>query len=187
MTLNHSELHRSNKTPWPRRVFNIASIVCLVLCVALMALWVRSYDYQDTLTVGITGTQTVALGSVPGRVLFDQWFAYAPHERRGWSIESEPVNATWTKPFPITGPLPLMARGTRFGFTVLNMGLGPLGTGHSLMLPFWFLVFISGSLAMAFQLRWPWRFTLRSLFIATTFLAVVLGMIAWLDRSWIGT
>ena len=33
---------------------------------------------------------------------------------------------------------------------------------------------------------WPWRFTLRSLFIATTFLAVVLGMIAWLDRAWIG-
>ena len=27
---------------------------------------------------------------------------------------------------------------------------------------------------------------LRSLFIATTFLAVVLGMIAWLDRAWIG-
>jgi hypothetical protein len=26
----------------------------------------------------------------------------------------------------------------------------------------------------------------RSLFIATTFLGVVLGMIAWLDRAWIG-
>jgi hypothetical protein len=30
------------------------------------------------------------------------------------------------------------------------------------------------------------RFTLRSLFVVTTFLAVVLGMIAWLDRAWIG-
>ena len=39
---------------------------------------------------------------------------------------------------------------------------------------------------MILQLRWPWRFTLRSLFIATTFLAIVLGMIAWLDHSWIG-
>ena len=39
---------------------------------------------------------------------------------------------------------------------------------------------------MAFQIRWPLRFTLRSLFIATTFLAVALGMIAWLDRAWIG-
>jgi hypothetical protein len=48
------------------------------------------------------------------------------------------------------------------------------------------LVLASGSLAMIFHLQWPWRFTLRSLFIATTFFAVVLGMIAWLDRAWIG-
>ena len=39
---------------------------------------------------------------------------------------------------------------------------------------------------MIFRFRWPLRFTLRSLFIATTFLAVVLGMIVWLDRAWIG-
>ena len=71
---------------------------------------------------------------------------------------------------------------------------GPLGDskrtipqlGSVLIVPYWFLVLTSGSLAMAFQMRWPWRFTLRSLFIATTFLAVVLGMIAWLDRAWIG-
>jgi hypothetical protein len=48
------------------------------------------------------------------------------------------------------------------------------------------LALVSGSLAMVFRLNWPWQFTLRSLFIATTFLAVVLGMIAWLDRAWIG-
>jgi hypothetical protein len=31
---------------------------------------------------------------------------------------------------------------------------------------------------MIFRMRWPWQFTLRSLFIVTTFLAIVLGMIA---------
>jgi hypothetical protein len=36
---------------------------------------------------------------------------------------------------------------------------------------------------MLCRLRWPWRFTLRGLFIATTFLAIVLGMIAWLDQT----
>jgi hypothetical protein len=35
-------------------------------------------------------------------------------------------------------------------------------------------------------MRWPRRFTLPSLFIVTTFLSIVLGMIAWLDRAWIG-
>jgi hypothetical protein len=50
--------------------------------------------------------------------------------------------------------------------------------GSFLALPFWFLVLTTGSLAMIFQIHWPWRFTLRSLFIVTTLLAVVLGMIA---------
>jgi hypothetical protein len=48
------------------------------------------------------------------------------------------------------------------------------------------LVLMFGSRAMIFRLRWPWCFTLRSLFVVTTLPAVVLGMIAWLDRAWIG-
>jgi hypothetical protein len=47
-------------------------------------------------------------------------------------------------------------------------------------------VLTTGSLAMLLQLRLPPRFTLRALFTVTTFLAIVLGMIAWLDRAWIG-
>jgi hypothetical protein len=43
------------------------------------------------------------------------------------------------------------------------------------------------TLAMILRMRWPWRFNLRSLPVATTFLAIVLGMIAWLDRSCITT
>ena len=54
-----------------------------------------------------------------------------------------------------------------------------------------FAVFV-GFLAPAFVVRHlhkregPWRFSLRTMLIATTLVAVVLGMIAWLDRAWIG-
>ena len=51
---------------------------------------------------------------------------------------------------------------------------------------YWFLVLASGSWSMSFRMRWPLRFTLRSLFVVTTFLAVVLRMSAWLDWAWIG-
>ena len=34
-----------------RRLLNIASIVCLVLCVALMGMWVRSYRWMTTVDV----------------------------------------------------------------------------------------------------------------------------------------
>jgi hypothetical protein len=54
------------------------------------------------------------------------------------------------------------------------------------MIPFWFLTLAAGLSSMLLRLTWPWRLNLRSLFVLTTFLAVVLGMIAWLDRAWIG-
>jgi hypothetical protein len=59
--------------------------------------------------------------------------------------------------------------------------------GFGFNLPFWFLVLASGSLAMLYRIRWPLQYNHRTLFIATTFFAVVLGMIAWLDRAWIGS
>ena len=68
----------------------------------------------------------------------------------------------------------------RFGL----QGLSALGETRSSVLVPQFLT--AGSLAMLLRIESPSRFSLRSLFIATTFLAVVLGMIAWLDRAWIG-
>jgi hypothetical protein len=169
-----------------RRLLNIASITCLVLCVALMGMWVRSYYYQDTVNAHITRIHLFVVGSIPGRVLFDHLSAPDPRERQGWSFRSELADQTWIKS-PITGALPLLARGTPFGFAAFDLAPGPLGeTGTSLMMPFWFLVLATGSLAMLVRMQWPPQFTLRNLFIATTLLAVVLGMIAWLDRAWIG-
>jgi hypothetical protein len=56
----------------------------------------------------------------------------------------------------------------------------------TVIFPHWFVTLVIGSLAILLRIRWSPRFTLRSLFVATTLLAVVLGMITWLDRGWIG-
>ena len=119
-----------------RRLLNIASIVCLVLCVALMGMWVRSYHYQDTLTVGFTATQTFAVGSIPGRVLFDEWSAYAPHERPNWTMDSEPADQSWNMPHPTTGPRRTTGSCHFFRAYSYRLGQGPLGTPHSLLLPY---------------------------------------------------
>jgi hypothetical protein len=94
----------------------------------------------------------------------------------GWSLRLYPADM-YSSPWIPDGNLLW-----KLGFSLTHDQIW----GWQLYLPFWFLVTLSGSLAMICQLRWPWRFTLRHLFIATTFLAVVLGMIACLDRSWIG-
>jgi hypothetical protein len=96
-------------------------------------------------------------------------------------LSSEQNSHYWEKPFPVQI------------FSIPQSFLAPWGFAYQsglglsvLMLPYWFLALMCGSLTMIVQLRWPLQFTLRSLFIATTFLAVMLGMIAWLDRAWIG-
>jgi hypothetical protein len=154
----------------PRRLLNIASIVCLVLCVALMAMWVRSYDLRTGL---LATTRHFNVGSLQGRLML------LPGENDEWWWESHGNQAN----YPVDPAYISIPRGTSnpFGFRVHLAW-----KKSALIAPYWFLVLTAGSLAMAFQLRWPWRFTLRSLFIVTTFLAVVLGMIAWLDRAWIG-
>jgi hypothetical protein len=148
-----------------RRLLNIASIVCLVACVALMGMWVRSYSWSDRLWGRFTEAQVFSIGSQSGRL---RWASMSLKDRTwSWTIGSRPIESV---------------RETEFWqFNEYHSG-----KNWFLVLPHWFAILVSGSLAMALRLRWPWRFTLRSLFIATTFLAVVLGMIAWVDRAWIG-
>ena len=58
------------------------------------------------------------------------------------------------------------------------MQIVPHGVG--LAVPYWWLVWPTSLLVM---LPWiHWRFSLRTLLIATTLVAVVLGLIVWLWR-----
>jgi hypothetical protein len=159
--------------PMLRRLLNFASIVCLVTCVALMGLWVRSYWKCDVLTVSYA-SKSYSVGSLRGAVgcgvgvvnpsTTASWL---------WRANSYPpgVDEKYTK-YP-----PRSFLGFRFR-------TAPNGT--SFFVPYWFVVLSTGLLSTLLWRKRSWQFTLRSLFIATTFLAVVLGMIAWLDRAWIG-
>jgi hypothetical protein len=159
-----------------RRLLNIASIVCLVACVALMGMWVRGDYWADDLRGCLTDRRAFVIDLLPGRMQLVEFVRDSSdndvwHWLR-WSVRPDELPAETVLAFKEGAICGFRAHFSR--------------TEASLMLPYWFLVLASGSLAMMFQLRWPWRFNLRSLFIATTFLAVVLGMIAWLDRAWIG-
>lgn len=154
-----------------RRLLNIVSIVCLVACLALIGMCVRSYWWMDDLAGRLPTSHYIYVRSVSGQVGFGiEEFVPRPNAplcvarsvpAEEWIQHLGTIN--WSK---FWGCFAL----TRSQFFVL----------------YWFLVLTSGSLAMLFRLWWPLRFTLRSLFIATTFLAIVLGMKAWLNHPWIG-
>ena len=158
----------------PRHLLNIASIVCLVLCVALMGLWVRSYNWTDELTTRLGSGLGLEVQSTPGRLSIDQ-FSLASPSVWPWTLRSEPIHN----------------KRQLFDLLDLRRHFGFAGSfqwsRQNIVMPYWFAFFTTGLPAILFQLRWtPWRFALRTLFIVTTFLAIVLGMIAWLDRAWIG-
>jgi hypothetical protein len=157
-----------------RRLLNIASIVCLVLCVALMGMWVRSYYHTLQFHFSLGESLYCSVGWLPGRLEFQESTSWRGKWRSGfmgvpsWALQDDdPELADSSK---------------HLGFALVRAT-----NGWCQIVPLWFAVLVTGFVAMALQLRRPLRqFSLRSLFIATTFLAVGLGMIAWLDRSWIG-
>jgi hypothetical protein len=160
-----------------RRLLNIASIVCLVAFVTLMGMWVRSYHWSDELRGHLWHTEAIEITSRSGRLNLCEF----------------PTNED-APPWPCSFVSGSIDDWPEMGNDMPNFD-GPtakvgLAWGHSfgsgILLSYWFLVLTTGVLTMLFRLRWPWRFNLRSLFIATTFLAVVLGLTASLDRAWIG-
>jgi hypothetical protein len=64
---------------------------------------------------------------------------------------------------------------------VPGFGAGGRVPNYLLMFPHWFLVLLSAAFATAPWIRW--RFSLRTLLIATTLVAVVLGLIVWAART----
>jgi hypothetical protein len=156
-----------------RRFLNVASIICCVACVALTGMWVRSYWCANCLERILANQRHFIVESVSGQLSF----VYIRKAGVNAKVTALPL---WRVSRWPPGPEP-SGRQPNLDFVVFSNAPG----GFLSQIPYWLLVLTSGSLAMLLRMRSPWRFHLRQLFIVTTFLAVVLGMIACLDRSWI--
>jgi hypothetical protein len=123
-----------------------------ILCVLLVVLWVRSYSWKDLLS-GHVGNRWFVIESAEGRL------AFRSQDNAGgisttWRIDS------WG------------TRTQRYG-TRIN---------DDLIFRHWSLAFTFAILAsLPCMVRFPsrLRFRLRTLLIATTLIAVVLGLIVW--------
>ena len=68
-------------------------------------------------------------------------------------------------------------------FIVLGFGSGQELFGPFIDIPQWFPVLLFATLATAPWIRWSKRFSLRTLLIATTLVAVVLGLVVYAARK----
>jgi hypothetical protein len=138
------------------------SVVWGVVAVLLLVLWVWSYwwavylkapypEGRDTVAVTRSGRLEVEFYYlIAGEISHWQFDTLGPSELS--ELDDEPTLSGW-------------------GFNLY------WGVPSGVVVPLWFLVFFSVSLAGLPWIHWPRRFTLRTLLIATTLVAVVLGLI----------
>ena len=133
-----------------------------VAAVLIIVLWVRSYWCWDAVTY-FNGSSTFGFESQWGRMLpYSQSF---PSQNTQWMLLSDGIAKA-----PPQGTHPPFRLVMYPGYFSLCLPYWVLTTGATLL----------AGLPWAHRLRW--RFSLRSLLIATTLVAAVLGLIIWASR-----
>jgi hypothetical protein len=154
------------------------SVTCGIACVLLVVLWVRSYWWLDYFH-GNVGPTTAH--STPGYLQSRNLFMATRQGR--FFIASSPVK---TKRLNITIRESLPNDEERAILLQENLGLElndiqlPWLTRNSVASPYWVPFILTATVAALPWIRW--RFSLRTLLIATTLVAVVLGLIIYASR-----
>lgn len=136
-----------------------------ILCVLLILLWVRSYwsvDYVDT----SKALHNWHVASRKGEILISESYSPPPPvavRRWDWNFNYEWY---YKQNFPER--------------VLLGFQFHHGWDGKRTTVPYWFPVVLS---ALPIALVWlPWKFSLRTLLIATTFIAVMLGLATYATR-----
>ena len=146
--------HRKLRIAW--------SVAWGIVAVLLVVLWVRSYSRRDILTLAAK-MQTV-VSSLGGTISVNR-FSSLPSS--GWNWDTTPTSE-------IDFRIAAVITARRWSYTAI-----PSVT--AIRFPSWF-----GAVVLILIAALPWfpliRFSLRTLLIATTLVAVGLGLIVWLTR-----
>jgi hypothetical protein len=154
-----------NSAPPMLKYLRIAvTALSLTACVLLIALWVRSFQYAESITVLRAGQRMSHPKWIFYNMLGSIGIDYFPDRSpvTSWEWESIPVEESEPN-FP--GP------------SVLGFYIDLSPSPREFLAPHWFFVLITVALAGAPWIHWFKRFSLRTLLIATTLVAVGLGII----------
>jgi len=133
------------------------TVICGIACALLIVLWVRSYWRNSSLSSNIntsTGSPSCVLQSSRGQLSIVR--LVKPGDLQ--------TMFNWQ-----AGTIP----------TVAGFGGRRYGSSFFILFPYWFLTLASCAFGAVLWLPFK-RFSLRTLLIATTLVAVVLGLIVWL-------
>jgi hypothetical protein len=148
------------------------SALCGLAAVLLIVLWLRSYSSIGSLKTRYYLLE-VFVSTYRGLLISDVNFNQTSHSNNipntEWVTDSFPMRETFT----------YYLADVRRAHSFLGFRWNSDQSIYEVALPFWFLVFLTGSLAV-----FPWvrqlrcRFSLRTLLIVTTLVAIALGLVA---------
>jgi hypothetical protein len=156
--------------------------LCLTVCVLLVALWVRSHQTYDIWSKVLTKNQSLAISSVMGKLSVN-WsydasaaWKWPDHAAWQWKTESAP---DWQER--------INRHRLTLGITAAKSWQPPIYFRQTqnirayVLVRYWVLVLITAILAAALGIRRPYNFSLRTLLIATTLVAVGLWLVVALS------
>lgn len=147
-----------------RRLRIAASVFFAVVAVALCVLWVRSYWYFDTALISLTNSHVMEIESGGG-------FANIAYIKKKPSStnSSRIAHRSFAIPAELSAHLSDLGR---FRASVVR-------SGWLIRFPYWLAVIAFSAPAYLCSAGLPTRFSLRTLMIVITLLAVVLGLGVW--------
>jgi hypothetical protein len=154
------------KPPLRFRKLRIAwSVFWGLACVLLIVLWVRSYWWGTVLRISDSEGIASCSGSIQTVYVVD----VPPSQEAKWILEIDPeppLNLVFVKSF--------------LGIAYESQ---PTPNPPVIVIPHWLPTLLIATLSAAPWFPWSKRFTLRTLLIATTLVAVVLGLVVYGSRS----
>ena len=158
----------------------VFSTICLIACVMFSVLWVRSYWQFDLMLVRLSPKNDLRIVTCRGKAA---------------SCISSPSVSMVTGEFRISPNAWMNSKVSWWISSTIESGLGDdlqrnftpnlvrtnLGgaDGRIVIIPLWIVIASSGSFAVAPWIHWSNQFNLRTLLLATTLIAVVLGLVMW--------
>ena len=164
--MNHPRIARALRITW--------TALCGIACVLLCVLWVRSHSWIDQATIRVTHSQSLDLILIRDGIRFVGRYNLANPDPNFWSWDTLPLSKIQSIAFAPRkvwdGRRIDWGDTSRRGFNEVYV-----------LLPYWLLVSAMAAFAAVPWLKIiPSRFNLRTLLLAMTLVALVLGRIVWL-------
>jgi hypothetical protein len=138
-----------------------------------IVLWVRSYKWMDRFTLLPLSGSPIYVETVVGRI----GMGIAQSEPNGHNQLYEMTH------YLITNPDRKIVNAAAIDQRLWGIaGFGLIRSSNAVVAPIWFAALLPGAIAIIHWAQVPARFSLRTLLIATTVVAVALGMIAIFSR-----